>query len=131
MILGTPETFPGERAQESHGGSGGYFVRTLLDSPPDSAFRYVRDLILDPGSSIGDHPHEGDDEVYFIISGSGVMQVDGEQRSIGPGSAVLTRSGSHHGLVNTGTLDMRICVACASCSARAGLTADAAPAGTG
>lgn len=129
MILGTPETVTGERAQGSHGGSGEYFVRTLLESPSDSSFRYVRDLVLDPGSSIGDHPHQGDDEVYFIISGSGVMQVDGEQHNVGPGSAVLTRSGSHHGLVNTGAVHMRICVACASSNARASLTAESA--GTG
>jgi mannose-6-phosphate isomerase-like protein (cupin superfamily) len=129
VILGTPEMVKGERAQSSHGGSGGYFVRTLLESPPDSSFRYVRDLILDPGSSIGDHPHQGDDEIYFIISGTGVMQVDGEQRKVGPGSAVLTRSGSHHGLVNTGSLHMRVCVACASSTARASLTAGSAETG--
>lgn len=129
MIIGTPEMVTGERAQGSHGGSGEYFVRTLLESPSNSSFRYVRDLTLDPGSSIGDHPHEGDDEVYFIISGTGVMQVDGEQRNVGPGSAVLTRSGSHHGLVNNGALHMRVCVACARSTAAARLTAESPEAG--
>lgn len=113
MILATPDTVKGERAWDSHGGSGGFFVRTLLEDPPNSSFRYVRDLILDPGSSIGDHPHVDDDEVYFIVSGSGVIHVDGERHDVGPGSAILTRSGSHHALVNTGALHMRICVACA------------------
>ena len=116
MILGTPETVPGEQGRESHGGKGEYFVRTLLDQVPDSAFKYVRDLTLFPGSSIGNHLHSDDEEIYFIISGSGVMIVDGEERVVGPGSAVLTQSGSHHGLRNKGTEDLRIFVVCAKIS---------------
>ena len=102
MILGTPDAIPGERGQHSHGGAGDYFVRTLLDDVPGSAFKYARDLILYPGSSIGEHPHTGDDEIYFVISGSGVMVVDGKERVVGPGAAVLT------------TRAMRICVSLSS-----------------
>lgn len=113
MILGTPKMYPGVRGRESHGGTGEYFVRTLLDNPLAHAFKYVRDLTLYPGSSIGTHPHEGDEEIYFVISGQGVMTVDGEEQAIGPGSAVLTRSGSTHGLCNSGPGELRIFVACA------------------
>ncbi len=113
MILGEPETIPGELGSESHGGKGKYFVRTLLDNVPGSAFKYMRDLTLYPGSSIGDHPHSGDEEVYFVISGTGVMVIDGEERVVGPGSATLTPSGSHHGLRNEGTEHLRIFVVCA------------------
>ena len=114
MILGTPDTIPGEKGSQSHGGQGEYFVRTLLDGVPGSAFKYVRDLILYPGSTIGNHLHSGDEEIYFIISGTGVMAVDGEERVVGPGSVVLTQSGSHHGLRNEGAEDLRIFVACAA-----------------
>lgn len=113
MILGTPDKIRGQRGSESHGGMGEYFVRTLLDGVPGSVFKYVRDLTLFPGSSIGEHPHSGDEELYFFISGTGVMVVDGEERVIGPGSAVLARSGSHHGLRNEGSEGLRIFVACA------------------
>jgi len=113
MILGTPDAIPGERGSKSHGGKGDYFVRTLLDKVSGSAFKYVRDLILYPGSSIGEHLHSGDEEIYFIISGTGVMVVDRDERVVGPGSAVLTRSGSSHGLRNEGTGDLRIFVVCA------------------
>lgn len=92
---------------------GDYFVRTLLNDVPGSAFKYVRDLTLYPGSSIGEHPHTGDDEIYFVVSGSGVMVVNGEDQVVGPGAAVLTLSGSSHGLRNAGDEDMRIFVACA------------------
>jgi mannose-6-phosphate isomerase-like protein (cupin superfamily) len=115
MIIATPETAPGERGSRSHGGAGEYSVRTLLDQVPGaSAIKYVRDLTLYAGSSIGPHPHSGDEEIYFVISGSGVMDVDGEERPVGPGSVVLTLSGSQHGLQNTGDQELRIAVICAS-----------------
>jgi mannose-6-phosphate isomerase-like protein (cupin superfamily) len=113
MILGTPDTVPGEWSSESHGGKGDYFVRTLLDKVPGSAFKYVRDLILYPGSTIGEHLHSGDEEVYFIVSGTGVMVVDGEKQVVSPGSAILTSSGSSHGLRNEGADDLRVFVVCA------------------
>lgn len=88
-------------------------MRTILDGVPGSAFKHVRDLILYLGSSIGEHLHSGDEEISFVISGTGIMVVDGEECAIGPGSAVLTRSGSHHGLRNESAEDLRIVVVCA------------------
>ena len=116
MIIGTPDTVSGVRGEASHGGRGEYLVRTLLEGVPGSAFKYVRDLTLYPDSSIGVHPHSGDDEIYFVVSGTGVMLVDGEEQTVGPGSVVLTPSGSTHGLRNDGTGDLRIFVACAKSS---------------
>jgi mannose-6-phosphate isomerase-like protein (cupin superfamily) len=113
MIIGTPDLISGKEDQASHGGQGSYFVRTLIEEVPGSGFKYVRDLILHPGSSIGEHPHSGDDEIYFVISGNGIMSVDGEERAIGPGSAVLTQSGSVHGLRNSDKENLHIFVACA------------------
>jgi quercetin dioxygenase-like cupin family protein len=113
MIIGTAQEIPGTEDSDSHGGKGRYFVRTLLDGVSGSPFKYVRDLILYPGSTIGLHPHTGDDEIYFFISGTGLMNVDGEECVVGPGSVVLTQSGSQHGLRNDGEEDLRIFVACA------------------
>lgn len=116
MILGTPDTIPGEYDTAYHGGQGPYFRRTLLDEVPSSAFRYVRDITVPPGSIIGEHPHLGEDEIFFIISGTGVIVVDGEERVVGPGTAVLTLSGSVHGIRNEGSEDLRFFVACARTS---------------
>jgi len=113
VIAGRPNSIPGEHKTDCHGGRGPFFVRTLLDEVPNCAFRYVRDLTLEPGSSIGEHPHWGDDEIYFLISGEGVAVVDGEESRVGPGCVVLTQSGSRHALRNTGTGPLRIFVACA------------------
>ncbi len=114
MILQGPATIPGQEAESSHGGKGGYFVRTLLEKEFASSLKYVRDLSLHAYASIGNHKHTGDEEIYFIISGRGIMVVDGEEREVGPGDIVLTQSGSSHALRNLGAEDLRIFVACAA-----------------
>lgn len=113
MILRGPGNTPGQELQGSHGGEGPYFVRTLLDRGFSSSVRYIRDLTLRGHSSIGDHLHENEEEVYFVISGHGIMRVDGESRRVGPGDMVLTKSGSTHSMVNEGGQDLRILVICA------------------
>ncbi len=113
MILGTPDTINGEYDSAYHGGEGTFFRRTLLEEVPSSAFRYVRDITLHPSSIIGEHPHFVEDEIYFIISGTGVMTVDDEEQVVGPGTAILTLSGSVHAIRNQGPEDLRILVACA------------------
>jgi mannose-6-phosphate isomerase-like protein (cupin superfamily) len=114
MIIAAPDTVAGQKGSNSHGGTGDYFVRTLFEKVPGaSAVKYVRDLSLFPHSSIGLHPHPSDEEVYFVISGHGIMAVDDEELPVGPGSAVLTLSGSRHALRNTGDDDLRIAVVCA------------------
>jgi len=116
MIIGTPETIHGEYASGSHKGNGPHFVCTLLDNLGDCTFKYVREMRFPPGSTIGLHQHVGSEELYFIMSGTAVMIVDGEERVVGPGSAILTCSGGTHGLRNEGTEDVRLFVACVNAS---------------
>lgn len=60
-------------------------------------------MTLAPGSSIGTHTHEGEDEIYLVLSGNGRIQENGEWVPIGPGDAILTGQGGTHGVENTGT----------------------------
>ena len=43
-------------------------------------------------------------------SGSGVMTLDGKEYPVGPGDAILTRTGSSHGLKQTGPDDLVIMI---------------------
>ena len=54
-----------------------------------------------PGAAIGYHLQK-EDEIYYVLSGRGVMTIDGKSFDVGPGSAILTRPGSSHGLKQTG-----------------------------
>src|SRR6185312_4094657 len=43
-----------------------------------------------------------EDEIYYVLSGTGTMVLDGKTVEITPGTAVLTRTGSTHSLKQTG-----------------------------
>ena len=113
MIIQGRDTIENEKLENSHGGKGKYEVRTLFDSGFDSSMSYIREVVLHSGSTIGIHPHEGDEEIYYVISGEGEMIVDDETRPVKPGDTVLTKSGSRHGLINTSNQDLKIFVVCA------------------
>jgi len=68
-----------------------------------------RKRALKPGSGIGYHEQK-EDEIYYVISGRGVMTIDGKSFDVTPGTAVLTRPGSSHGLKQAGTEDLVILI---------------------
>jgi len=59
-------------------------------------------ISLEPGASIGDHKHENEEEIYYILSGQGVVVDEGVPREVVAGDAVLTRDGATHAIKNTG-----------------------------
>ena len=69
----------------------------------------LRKRALKPGSGIGYHLQK-EDEIYYVLSGRGVMTVDNKSFDVGPGTAVLTRPGSSHGLRQTGPEDLVIMI---------------------
>ena len=68
-----------------------------------------RKRALKPGSSIGYHEQK-EDEIYYVLSGRGIMQMNGKEFAVGPGDAILTRPGSSHGLKQTGKEDLIIII---------------------
>ena len=62
-----------------------------------------------PGSAIGYHEQK-EDEIYYVLSGRGIMQMNGKEFPVGPGDAILTRTGSSHGLKQTGAEDLVIII---------------------
>jgi len=103
----TATTFPIERC---HDGTGRLLCTEMLATDAKAGFRFVHDNVLEPGASIGEHTHEGDEEMYVIIEGEGVMRVDGVDKRVASGDICVTRSGHSHSLANTGDTPMRILV---------------------
>ena len=68
-----------------------------------------RKRALKPGSGIGLHTQR-EDEIYYVLSGRGVMTLDGKTVEVTPGTAVLTRTGSSHSLKQVGTEDLVIMI---------------------
>ena len=67
----------------------------------------LRKRVLHRGAGIGLHLHDKD-EIYYIVSGSGLYALDGRQYQVGPGDALLTRPGSTHALQQQGADDLVI-----------------------
>jgi mannose-6-phosphate isomerase-like protein (cupin superfamily) len=68
-----------------------------------------RKRVLKVGSSIGYHLQQ-DDEIFYIISGKGVMEMNGKNFPVKAGDAILTRPGNWHGLQQTGEEELAIII---------------------
>lgn len=68
-----------------------------------------RKRVLKPGSAIGYH-RQPEDEIYYILSGKGKMQMNGRTFMVKAGDAILTRPGSSHGLSQTGSEDLALII---------------------
>ncbi len=57
----------------------------------------------EPGSEQPMHSHPEAEQVYIVVSGSGLMKVDDEERQVGAGTLVHIPRGAMHAIRNTGT----------------------------
>jgi mannose-6-phosphate isomerase-like protein (cupin superfamily) len=88
----------------THNGGGQTVGYSFFDRTPGLTLVF-RKRALKPGSAIGYHEQK-EDEIYYVLSGRGVMTVDGKTFDVGPGTAILTRPGSSHGIRQAGTDDL-------------------------
>jgi len=83
-----------------HNGGGVTIGYSFFDKVKDYKTAFKK-RTLKAGSSIGYHLQE-QDEVYYILEGKGEMKMNGETFMVRAGDAILTRSGSSHGLTPKG-----------------------------
>jgi uncharacterized cupin superfamily protein len=97
-----------------HGGRGRLtFVELLANRGGDApGFRFVHDDHLEPGASIGEHVHSGNEELYIILEGDGVMLIDGVPHPVRAGDCCRTGPGHSHGLTAGLQRPMRFLVVC-------------------
>ena len=67
----------------------------------------------EPAQATERHYHRVTEEIYFVVKGSGDMEVDGTHKRIAVGDAVLIPAGAWHTLYNNGTSELRILCSCA------------------
>lgn len=80
---------------------GGAIAQMILDQRILKEIGFLAIAQLAPGKAIEAHidPME---EIYFVLSGAGEMQVDEDKKEVGPGDAVWIPTGASHALLNTG-----------------------------
>jgi len=96
-----------ENRENMRGGTGKVTIRHYLKPDEIKArTRLCAELILPSGTSIGPHAHVGEDEIYIIQKGQGLMIDDGKEFSVTAGDAILTGQGASHSIKNTGEEDL-------------------------
>jgi quercetin dioxygenase-like cupin family protein len=65
---------------------------------------------LEPGQEQKAHAHQGEDKVYYVLSGNGTFQVGEEFKTLGERQAVFAPAGSVHGVKNTSAERMTLLV---------------------
>jgi mannose-6-phosphate isomerase-like protein (cupin superfamily) len=94
----------GERVEERklhiRGGLGAGCSVELLANGEMSGVLSLGRTTLEPGASIGEHPHPNTEDLYLILEGRGTGVLDGERFPVGPGDLFLVKAGGNHGLIN-------------------------------
>jgi mannose-6-phosphate isomerase-like protein (cupin superfamily) len=73
----------------------------------------LAEATLEPGQATERHYHRDTEEIYYVVAGSGEMELDGELAVVGPGEAILIPPGAWHRIRATGREPLRILCCCA------------------
>lgn len=84
-----------------HGGEGTVYARMYFDGT-----NRILVARLPPGSSMGMHSHDDNQEVMHFLSGTGRIVCDGVEESVSVGVSHLCPMGSSHSIENTGDVDL-------------------------
>jgi mannose-6-phosphate isomerase-like protein (cupin superfamily) len=68
---------------------------------------------LAPGARTAAHYHPRTEEIYYILAGTGLMQIGDQQRAVGPGDAIAIPPGAVHTIANTAGETLRFLCCCA------------------
>ncbi len=68
---------------------------------------------LQVGAATEPHRHAATEEVYYVLEGTGRMEVGEESRLVGPGDAIAIPPGSRHQITNVGDCVLTFLCCCA------------------
>jgi len=90
-----------EIREKMRGGSGSVEIVHIFkkDELMGKARLFAR-IILKKDCSIGFHTHDNEEEIYYIISGKGIVDDDGSSYEVTAGDAILTGNGAGHSIGN-------------------------------
>lgn len=86
------------------------FVRPFDDKDYETDVSFVDYVEMPPGTSIGVHTHDENEETYFIVEGDGTMTTNGQRFRVTRGDLILNRRGWSHGLENDSDRPLKVLV---------------------
>jgi len=88
-------------------------IRPLIDRTTSPITQCsLAEETLPPGCSVKPHYHRDLEEIYYVVSGNGIMTVGEKSREVSAGDAVYIPKGHRHSLKNTGTESIRLILVC-------------------
>jgi mannose-6-phosphate isomerase-like protein (cupin superfamily) len=92
----------------------GSTIRSILDSTNAPVKKQsLAEATLLPGGATQRHYHKESEELYFIQEGRGKMEIDGEERDVGVGDAILIPANTWHQITADGEGLLRFLCCCA------------------
>lgn len=90
----------------------GSTIRSLLDlSNAPVANQSLAEATIPAGGQTERHYHKLSEEFYYLLAGRGLMEIDGDEREVGPGDAILIPAGAWHQIRATEPLQFLCCCA--------------------
>lgn len=75
----------------------GSTIRSILDrANAPVANQSLAEASVPAGGATQRHYHRQSEEFYFILEGTGRMEIDGQRQEVGPGDAILIPPGAWH-----------------------------------
>lgn len=92
----------------------GSTIRELL-AHRNSSIRQqsLAEALVPPGVRTQSHYHPQTEEIYYILSGAGVMYMADACQAVGPGDAIAIPPQEIHSIENVGTADLVFLCCCA------------------
>ena len=90
----------------------GSTIRSILDrtnAPVEK--QSLAEASMQPGQATERHYHKNSEELYFLLEGTALMEIDGESRDVGPGDAILIPAGAWHQISAKSKLRFLCCCA--------------------
>ena len=83
------------------GGDGSVLIREILDRGEYKGnARLTAVITLKPGCSIGEHLHENEEEIFYVLSGDAVYNDNGKTELLHAGDSCICLGGQKHALSN-------------------------------
>jgi mannose-6-phosphate isomerase-like protein (cupin superfamily) len=91
----------------------GSIIRELAASRNSSARKQsLAEATIPVGNSVTEHYHKVLEEFYYILSGTGLMKIDGEEQQVNPGDTVVILPGMRHKITNNGDVPLVLLACC-------------------
>ena len=84
----------------------------LIITPKNAATKHFdfRLSTYQPKGFVEEHTHEVEEQIYYILEGEGLMELDGDRKIVRPGLTIFIPPKVRHALYNTGTKDLTFLV---------------------